>query len=285
MIGIGQRIDGITLHQVIIQCFPMLIVNIIAGLRNDVLELHINFLCGMIQDPALVIPDCFSTIRSLFHLDLNDPVRMRVKPALVQGMSFLAAWLPVRFFTGIHHFLRSGMRKDIVRRAHVRIRRILTFVLIDFFFQLFALIRKQAYFLVQLYDFCFQLFYRPVQIIYPFRIGLVLPFQRIDLNLERSRDRLQILARSTQIIVFLAKLIILKFQAFQKFDQPMIKVLFVKEDELSRFFITKIHKHNTQRDYSMRKSGNSVENLEGEEGNVKAVKNIKSGHIDRKRFI
>ena len=44
---------------------------------------------------ALVIPDCFSTIRSLFHLDLNDPVRMRVKPALVQGMSFLAAWLPV----------------------------------------------------------------------------------------------------------------------------------------------------------------------------------------------
>lgn len=62
----------------------------------------------------------------------------------------------------------------------------------------------------------------------------------------------------------------------------MIKVLFVKENELSRFFITKIHKHNTQRNYSMRKSGNSVENLEGEEGNVKAVKNIKSGHIDRK---
>jgi hypothetical protein len=35
----------------------------------------------------------------------------------------------------------------------------------------------------------------------------------------------------------------------------------------------------------MRKSGNSVEKLEGEEGNVKAVENIKSGHIDRKRFI
>ena len=65
----------------------------------------------------------------------------------------------------------------------------------------------------------------------------------------------------------------------------MIKVLFVKKNELSRFFITKIHKHNTQRNYSMRKSENSVENLEGEEGNVKAVKNIKSGHIDRKRFI
>ena len=65
----------------------------------------------------------------------------------------------------------------------------------------------------------------------------------------------------------------------------MIKVLFVKEDELSRIFITKIHKHNTQKDYNMRKSGNSVENLEGEEGNVKVVKNIKSGHIDRKRFI
>ena len=65
----------------------------------------------------------------------------------------------------------------------------------------------------------------------------------------------------------------------------MIKVLFVKKNELNRFFITKIHKHNTQRDYSMRKSGNSVENLEGEEGNVKAVKNIKSGHTDRKRFI
>lgn len=43
----------------------------------------------------------------------------------------------------------------------------------------------------------------------------------------------------------------------------MIKVLFVKEDELSRIFITKIHKHNTQKDYNMRKSGNSVENLEG----------------------
>ncbi len=53
----------------------------------------------------------------------------------------------------------------------------------------------------------------------------------------------------------------------------MIKVLFVKKNELSRFFITKIHKHNTQRNYSMRKSGNSVENLEEEEGNVKAVKN------------
>ena len=65
----------------------------------------------------------------------------------------------------------------------------------------------------------------------------------------------------------------------------MIKVLFVKEDELSRIFITKIHKHNTQKDYNMRKSGNSVVNLEGGEGNVKAVKNIKSGHIDRKRFI
>ena len=65
----------------------------------------------------------------------------------------------------------------------------------------------------------------------------------------------------------------------------MIKVLFVKEDELSRIFITKIHKHNTQKDYNMRKSGNSVENLEGGEGNVKAVKNIKSGHTDRKRFI
>ncbi len=65
----------------------------------------------------------------------------------------------------------------------------------------------------------------------------------------------------------------------------MIKVLFVKEDELSRIFITKIHKHNTQKDYNMRKSGNSVENLEGGEGDVKAVKNIKSGHIDRKRFI
>lgn len=65
----------------------------------------------------------------------------------------------------------------------------------------------------------------------------------------------------------------------------MIKVLFVKEDELSRIFITKIHKHNTQKDYNMRKSGNSVENLEGGEGDVKAVKNIRSGHIDRKRFI
>lgn len=33
----------------------------------------------------------------------------------------------------------------------------------------------------------------------------------------------------------------------------MIKVLFVKEDELSRIFITKIHKHNTQKDYNMQK--------------------------------
>ncbi len=49
----------------------------------------------------------------------------------------------------------------------------------------------------------------------------------------------------------------------------MIKVLFVKKNELSRIFITKIHKHNTQKDYNMRKSGNSVENLKGEEGNVK----------------
>ena len=65
----------------------------------------------------------------------------------------------------------------------------------------------------------------------------------------------------------------------------MIKVLFVKEDELSRIFITKIHKHNTQKDYNMRKSGNSVENLEGGEGDVKAVKNINSGQLDRKRFI
>ena len=106
------------------------------------------------------------------------------------------------------------MGKDIVRRAYVRIGRILALLLIEFFFQLFALIRKRGYFLVQLYDFCFQLFYRPVQIIYPFRIGLGLPFQRIDLILERSSDQLQILTRSTQIIVFLAKLIILKFQAF-----------------------------------------------------------------------
>ncbi len=65
----------------------------------------------------------------------------------------------------------------------------------------------------------------------------------------------------------------------------MIKVLFVKKNELSRIFITKIHKHNTQKDYNMRKSGNSVENLEGEEISVKGGKKIKSGHIDRKRFI
>ena len=150
----------------------------------------------MIQDPVLLVLDCFGTIRSLFHLDLNDPVRMRVKPALVQGMSFLAAWLPVRFFTGIHHFLRLGMGKDIVRRAYVRIGRILTLLLIEFFFQLFVLIRKHGYFLVQLYDFFFLLFYRPVQLFHHFRISLGLPFQRIDLILERSSDHLQILTRS-----------------------------------------------------------------------------------------